>query len=161
MDTVCVTVFSTAVQTLSCETQKLLCILVEVLHHLNGIKSFCFKSSQLKVLILIHVVVEVLPYVHRNRRFIRDGSPGRPPRLSHISWALNMEVEERRDYIYLSLHCHHQNDSCIKMGSYESHFNVSLIMRDKVTRQCPQTTTLLKRKENRSGVEPKPFCLPA
>ena len=83
MDTVCVTVFSTAVQTLSCEIQKLLCILVQVLHHLKGIKSFCFKSSQLKVLILIHVVVEVLPYVHRNRRFIRDGSPGRPPRLSH------------------------------------------------------------------------------
>ena len=26
--------------------------------------------------------------------------------------------------IYLSLHCHHQNDSCIKMGSAESHFNV-------------------------------------
>ena len=31
------------------------------------------------------VVVEVLLYVHRNRRFIRDGSQGRPPRLSHIS----------------------------------------------------------------------------
>ena len=30
-------------------------------------------------------VVEVLLYVHRNRRFIRDGSPGRPPRLSHSS----------------------------------------------------------------------------
>ena len=27
-------------------------------------------------------------------------------------------------YIYLSLHCHHQNDFCIKMGSDESHFNV-------------------------------------
>ena len=27
--------------------------------------------------------------------------------------------------IYLSLHCHRQNDSCIKMGSDESHFNVS------------------------------------
>ena len=25
----------------------------------------------------------MLLYVHRNRRFIRDGSPGRPPRLSH------------------------------------------------------------------------------
>ena len=28
--------------------------------------------------------------------------------------------------IYLPLHCHHQNDSCIKMGSDESHFNVSI-----------------------------------
>ena len=27
------------------------------------------------------------------------------------------------------------------MGSDESHFNVSLTVRDKVTRQCPQTTT--------------------
>ena len=33
--------------------------------------------------------------------------------------------------IYLSLHCHHQNDYCIKMGSDESHFNVSLIVREK------------------------------
>jgi len=33
----------------------------------------------------------------------------------------------------------------IKMDSDESHFNVSLIVRDKVTRQCPQTTTF---KEN-------------
>ena len=40
----------------------------------------------------------------------------------------------KREIIYLSLHCHHQNDSCIKMGSDESHFNVSLIVRDKVTR---------------------------
>ena len=34
-----------------------------------------------------------------------------------------MEVGE---IIYLLLHCHHQNDSCIKMGSDESHFNVSV-----------------------------------
>ena len=31
-----------------------------------------------------------------------------------------------REIIYLSLHCHHQNDSCIKMGTDESHFNVSV-----------------------------------
>ena len=29
------------------------------------------------------------------------------------------------DYIYLSLHGHHKNDFCIKVGSDESHFNVS------------------------------------
>ena len=28
----------------------------------------------------------------------------------------------KTEIIYLSLHCHHQNDSCIKMGSDESHF---------------------------------------
>ena len=33
---------------------------------------------------------------------------------------------EEREIIYLSLHCHHQNDSCIKMGSDECHFNVSV-----------------------------------
>ena len=29
-----------------------------------------------------------------------------------------------REIIYLSLHCHHQNDFCIEMGSDESHFNI-------------------------------------
>ena len=32
----------------------------------------------------------------------------------------------KRESTYLSLHCHHQNDSCIKVGSDESHFNVSV-----------------------------------
>ena len=36
-----------------------------------------------------------------------------------------MEMGER-EIICLSLHCHHQNDSCIKMGRDESHFNVSV-----------------------------------
>ena len=33
------------------------------------------------------------------------------------------------------------------MGSDESHFNVSLIVRDKVTRQCLQTTTFGEKGE--------------
>ena len=49
--------------------------------------------------------------------------------------------------LYLSLHCHHQNDSCIKMGSGENHFNVSLIVRDKVTRQYPETTIFEEKGE--------------
>jgi len=32
----------------------------------------------------------------------------------------------KKEIIYLSLHCQHKNDSCIKMGSDESHFNVSV-----------------------------------
>ena len=32
---------------------------------------------------------------------------------------------------------------------------------DKVTRQCPRTTTFLKRNESRSGIEPRSFRLPA
>ena len=49
--------------------------------------------------------------------------------------------------MYLSLLCHHQNDFCIKAGSDESHFNVSLTVRDKVTRQCPHTTTCEEKGE--------------
>ena len=54
--------------------------------------------------------------------------------------------KREREIIYLSLHCHHQNDSFIKMGSDERHFKVSLIVRDKVTRQCPQITTFFEEK---------------
>ena len=32
----------------------------------------------------------------------------------------------KREIIDLSLRCHPQNDSCIKVGSDESHFNVSV-----------------------------------
>ena len=71
----------------------------------------------------------------------------------------------KREIPYLSLHRDHQNDFCIKMGSDESRFNVSLIVRDKVTRQCPQTTTFEKKKKEeekkRSGFEPRSLCLPA
>ena len=37
--------------------------------------------------------------------------------------------------------------TCIKMGSDESYFKVSLIVRDKVTRPCPQTTTFEEKGE--------------
>ena len=56
-------------------------------------------------------------------RLIRDGKGGE----GVWRWG-------KRGIIYLSLHCHHQNDSCIKVGSDESHFNVPLIVRDKVTK---------------------------
>ena len=75
---------------------------------------------------------------------------------------------EKRAIIYLSLHCHHQNDSCIKTGSDESHFNVLLIVRGKVTGQCPRTTTLEEKgepKRNRTEVplvtSPAPYRLAA
>ena len=38
-------------------------------------------------------------------RLFRDGEGGEGVRMG-----------EEGDYIYLSLHCHHQNDSCFKMG---------------------------------------------
>ena len=52
-----------------------------------------------------------------------------------------------RYIIYLSLHSHRHNDSCIKMGSDESNFNVSLIVMDKVRGHCPQTTTFEEKGE--------------
>ena len=65
------------------------------------------------------------------------------------------------EIIYLSLHCHHQNDSCIKVGSDESHFNVSLIVRDKVTRQRSQTTTFEEKGEpKRIRTEVPPLTSP-
>ena len=57
----------------------------------------------------------------------------------------------KREINYLSLHCHHQNDTYIKMGTDKSLFNVSLILRNKVTRHCPHTTTFEEKRE------PKPF----
>ena len=46
---------------------------------------------------------------------------------------------EEREIIYLLLHCHHHNDFGIKMGSDESYFNVSLIVRAKVTNKTMST----------------------
>ena len=70
-----------------------------------------------------------------------------------------MEVGER-EIIYLSLHCHRHSDSCIKMGNDENHFTVSLIVSDKVTRQCPQATIVSKRKESRGPCAYQPNALP-
>ena len=54
--------------------------------------------------------------VHRNRKaYYGPGDMGKG------IWRLG-----EREIIYLSLHCHHQNDSCIKMGSDGNHFNVSV-----------------------------------
>ena len=50
--------------------------------------------------------------VHRNHKLIRYRERG--------VWRWG-----EREIIYLSLHCHHQNDFCIEVGSNESHFNVS------------------------------------
>ena len=48
--------------------------------------------------------------------------------------------------------------SCIKMGSDERHFNVSLIVSDKVTR--PKTTTFAEEDSNRDPSAYQPSALP-
>ena len=85
-------------------------------------------------------------------RLIRDGEKGEGGGV----WRCG-----EREIIYLSLHCHHQNDSCIKMGSDESHFNVSVGSDGQSHRTVSTNHNLLKRKESRSGIEPKSFRLPA
>ena len=57
-------------------------------------------------------------------------------------------MREEGDYMPI-VTLSHQNDSCIKMGSDVSHFNISLIVRDKVTRQCPQTTTFEEKGQSK------------
>ena len=79
-----------------------------------------------------HLVNTVLS-VHRKHKLIGDGE----------KWGRGHGGGGKREIIYLSLHCHHQNDSCIKMGNDKSYFNVYLIVRDRVTRQCPQITTVI------------------
>ena len=79
--------------------------------------------------------------VHRNHVLLGTGRGGGDGGEVNKHWCLTStettrlirggenggkEVGGEGDYIYLSLHCHHQNDFCIKMGSEESHFNVSV-----------------------------------
>ena len=65
-----------------------------------------------------------------------------------------------REIIYLLLHCHHQNDFCIKVGSDE---RATLMFYNCVgpSHKTVHRPQLLKRKENRNRFKPKSFCLPA
>ena len=52
--------------------------------------------------------------------------------------------------------------SCIKMGSDENHFNVSLVtVRDNAMKRESIKPLLLRRKVSRSRIEPRSFGLPA
>ena len=57
-----------------------------------------------------------------------------------------------REIVYLSPHCHHQNDFCIKMGSDESHFNVSVGSDGQSHRTVSTNHNLFEEKG-----EPKPY----
>ena len=67
-----------------------------------------------------------------------------------------------REIIYLSLNCHHQNDFCIKMGSAESHFNVS-VGSDAQSHKTVSTNHNLfeeKGQPNRGPSAYQPYALP-
>ena len=70
-----------------------------------------------------------------------------------------MEVGGEGDYIYLSLHCHHQNDFCIKMGNEESHFNVSVESDEQSQRTVSTNHNLFEERgePKRCGTEVLPL----
>ena len=58
-----------------------------------------------------------------------------------------VEVGEEGGRVYTYRYTVTTRLTCIKMGSDESHVNVLVIVRDKVTRPCPQTTTFEEKGE--------------
>ena len=85
-------------------------------------------------------------------RLIRDGENGGEEVWRWV----------KRESIYLSLHCHHQDDSCIKMGSDESHFNVSVGSHGQSHKTVSTNHNLSGEKgEPKRGIELRSFGLPA
>ena len=79
-----------------------------LLSNLTSSRPITRTSTSLLMCILNHQYTDidvgwVLLYVHRNHRLIRDGSPRRPPRLSHSSWALT-DIEWLIYYIHTPTH---------------------------------------------------------
>ena len=58
-----------------------------------------------------------------------------------------MEVGEEGDCYTYRYTVTTRMTPALRWAAMRAIFNVLLIVRDKVTRQCPQTTTFLKRKE--------------
>ena len=61
--------------------------------------------------------VNMVLNVHRNHKAYQEGGGGG-------GGGMESGGGGKMESLYLSLHCHHQNNFCIKMGSDESHFNV-------------------------------------
>ena len=74
--------------------------------------------------------------VHRNHRAYQGRGEGGEGGEGVWRWV--------EDIVYLSLHCHHQNYSCIKVGSDESHFNFSVVSHGQGHRTVSTNTTFLK-----------------
>ena len=53
-----------------------------------------------------------------------------------------LQSRGERGRLYLTLHCHHQNDSCIKMGIDESCFNPFIAPASKISRLKSEHTCL-------------------
>ena len=62
-----------------------------------------------------------------------------------------------REIIYLSLHFHHQNDPCIKVGNDESHFSVSVGRDGQSHRTVSTNHNLFEEKGERYRTEVLPL----
>ena len=86
--------------------------------------------------------------VHRTIRLIRDGSDKGGRGYGGGG--------RRRLYTYRYTVTTEKNDSCIKMGSDKSHFNVSLIVRDKVTNKTVSTDhNFYRERRTEAGIRTK------
>ena len=72
-----------------------------------------------------------------------------------------MDVEEEGDYNTYRYTVTTRTIPALRWASMRAILMFQLDVMDKVTRQCPQTTTILKRKDSRSGMEPRSLRLPA
>ena len=104
------------------------------------------KWSKSRIMIYIDRVPKQIPY--KCQAFSRCTK-----QTSVVNAELSEGVGWKVEIIYLSLLCRHQNDSCIKMGTDKSHFNVLLTASDKVTGQCPQTNVDEKGEPKRIPTE--------
>ena len=86
--------------------------------------------------------IRIRSFHHTHTRARAHTNPTHTPTHAHTQ-THNYRFQEKdgnAERRYLTLHCHHQNDFCIKAGIDESHFNVSFMVRGKAARRCPQTT---------------------
>ena len=83
-------------------------------------------------------------------RLIRDGEKGEG----------GTEVGGEGDYIPIATHRYGMIPA-VRWATMSAILMFQWEVMDKVTKQCPQTTAFLKRKENRSSIEPRSFRLPA
>ena len=100
-----------------------------VLHCMDTSKPHEHACAQLKGLFWVQLtVLAIYKLLGRLTMFNTE--------LSQKRYWCGLRFQEAGEGVYdiLSLPCHHQNGSCIKMGSNERHFNVSLIVRGKVTK---------------------------
>ena len=89
--------------------------------------------------------------VHKNRTALGTGGRG-------------MEVGGEGDYVTYRYIVTTRITSALTWAAMRAILMFQYEVMDKVTRQCPHrlklTTTFLKRKESRSGIEPRALCLP-